>query len=221
LRRYLLRDELGVVIVLVGLVVIVGLVHPPFMTSSNLLSTAQSSAYVGLMACGMVFPAIVVEEAITAGLLLREELRLDEPGSFHHTVGGGLGWGIGAAVGLSLSRPDRRVVAALGDGCALFGVQGLWSAAHQAVPVTFVVFANGEYRTLKQTLTGMRGERTDFVGMDLTRPTVNWPDLARSLGVPGVRAGSADHLAELLQSKGIDDGPLLVEVPIRSFAEAQ
>ncbi|WP_406375288.1 thiamine pyrophosphate-binding protein [Streptomyces sp. NBC_00647] len=73
--------------------------------------------------------AAVVEEAITVGLLLRRLVRLDRPGSYTHTVGGGLGWGIGAAVGRALAEPGRPVVAVLGDGCALFGLQGLWSAA--------------------------------------------------------------------------------------------
>lgn len=163
--------------------------------------------------------AVVIEEAITTGLLLREELRLSEPGSFHHTVGGGLGWGIGAAVGVALARPDRPVVAALGDGCALFGVHGLWTAANQGTATTFVVFANGEYRTLKQTLTRMRGGRSGgFPGMDLVAPTADWPALAGSLGVPGVRVGSADELAERLAARTAGEGPLLLEVPVTAFA---
>ena len=83
-------------------------------------------------------------------------------------------------------RPDRRTVALLGDGCAMFGVQALWTAARERVPVTFVVFANGEYRTLKQTLTRMRsGAGGDFPGMDLTRPTVDWPALPGRSACPG------------------------------------
>ena len=75
----------------------------------------------------------------------------------------------------------------------MFGVQALWTAARERVPVTFVVFANGEYRTLKQTLTRMRsGAGGDFPGMDLSRPTVDWPALSGSLGVPGVRRGRGD-----------------------------
>jgi benzoylformate decarboxylase len=164
--------------------------------------------------------AVVVEEAITTGLLLREHLRLAEPGSFHHTVGGGLGWGAGAAIGVALGRPGRRVVAALGDGCTLFGVQALWTAAREHVPVTFVVFANQEYRTLKQTLTRMRDGRVEpFVGMDLGAPAVDWPTLAHALGVPGVRAADVDELADLVASGGPGDGPLLVDVPIRTFAD--
>ncbi len=63
----------------------------------------------------------MVEEAITVGLKLRAVLRQNLPGSYVHTVGGGLGWGIGAAVGTRMADPDRPVVAVLGDGCAMFG----------------------------------------------------------------------------------------------------
>lgn len=163
--------------------------------------------------------AVVVEEAITVGLLLRERLRLTEPGSFQHTVGGGLGWGVGAAVGVSLGRPDRPVVAALGDGCALFGVHGLWAAANQRRPVTFVVFANGEYRTLKQTLTRMRegAPGGGFPGMDLGPPALGWRDLAAGFGVRAERIGSAGQLGTLLAARTATDEPLLVEVPVTGF----
>jgi ribose/xylose/arabinose/galactoside ABC-type transport system permease subunit len=66
-RRHLVRDELGVVIVLVALVLVVGISHPPFLNSGNLLSTAQSSSYVGLMACGMVFPLAMREVDLSVG----------------------------------------------------------------------------------------------------------------------------------------------------------
>ena len=110
------------------------------------------------VARGLPPDAVVVEEAITVGLLLRRLVRLDRPGSYTHTVGGGLGWGIGAAVGRALAEPGRPVVAVLGDGCALFGLQGLWSAARSAAPVLFVVMNNGAYRTLQDTYEAMGGQ---------------------------------------------------------------
>ncbi|RLV47693.1 thiamine pyrophosphate-binding protein [Nocardioides mangrovicus] len=175
-------------------------------------------AAAGALAAGLPEGAVLVEESITTGLLLRERLRLREPGSFQHTVGGGLGWGIGAAVGVALGRPDRPVVAALGDGCAMFGLQGLWTAAREGTSTTFVVFANGEYRTLKQTLTTMRGgEQEKFVGMDLEPPRVAWTDLSAALGVPGVVAESTDHLTALVGRAGHGDGPLLIEVPVTPY----
>ena len=164
------------------------------------------------VARGLPPDAVVVEEAITVGLLLRRLVRLDRPGSYTHTVGGGLGWGIGAAVGRALAEPGRPVVAVLGDGCALFGLQGLWSAARQTVPVLFVVMGNGAYRTLQDTYQAMGGQGTcpgtELGHLDFTRA-------AGFFGVDAVRAVSADHLRELVAGAGELTRPLLVDVPLR------
>ena len=65
-RRWV-PSELGVLLVLVVLVAVVGFAHPEFMRTSNLLSVAQNSAYVGLMACGMVFPLAMREVDLSVG----------------------------------------------------------------------------------------------------------------------------------------------------------
>ncbi|MER7544704.1 thiamine pyrophosphate-binding protein [Actinomadura sp.] len=162
--------------------------------------------------------AVVVEEAITSGILLREALRLRAPGSYVHTVGGGLGHGIGAAVGSALGAPGRPVVAVLGDGCALFGLQGLWSAARLDVPVTFVVMNNGEYRTLKDTLDSRGGPEPGRTAaqacLDLAPPRVDFLAAARTFGIAAQRAGSLTELAEAVAKAAAAQGPRLVEVPI-------
>ncbi|MFF4349325.1 thiamine pyrophosphate-binding protein [Streptomyces sp. NPDC001530] len=165
------------------------------------------------VARGLPPDAVVVEEAITVGLLLRRLIRLDRPGSYTHTVGGGLGWGIGAAVGRSLAEPGRPVVAVLGDGCALFGIQGLWSAARQSAPVLFVVLSNGVYRTLQDTYEA-RGGRGVCPGTELGQ--LDFTQVARFFGVDAVRADSADQLRELVAGAGKLTRPLLVDVPLRT-----
>uniref|UniRef100_A0AAU2JYZ6 Thiamine pyrophosphate-binding protein n=1 Tax=Streptomyces sp. NBC_00049 TaxID=2903617 RepID=A0AAU2JYZ6_9ACTN len=161
--------------------------------------------------------AVVVEEAITSGVLLRQVLRLSRPGSYVHTHGGGLGHGIGAAVGTALGAAGRPVVAVLGDGCTLFGLQGLWSAARLGVPVTFVVMNNGEYRTLKETLDAWGSDtsrRGVYPGLDLAPPVVDFRAAAAAFGIPSVRVASAGELAKAVAGACADRGPLLVEVPI-------
>ncbi|MFE0675740.1 thiamine pyrophosphate-binding protein [Streptomyces sp. NPDC058867] len=169
------------------------------------------------VARGLPADAVVVEEAITVGVLLRRLVRLDRPGSYTHTVGGGLGWGIGAAVGRALAEPGRPVVAVLGDGSALFGLQGLWSAARLSVPVLFVVMGNGAYRTLQDTYAAMGGRGicpgTDLGPLDFTRA-------AHFFGVEAVRADSADRLRELVSTADELTAPLLVDVPLRPPADS-
>lgn len=169
------------------------------------------------LAAGLPSGAVVVEEAITTGMKLRSVLRLDEPGSFVHTVGGGLGWGVGAAVGTRMGRPDRPVVAALGDGCAMFGLQGLWSAARYRTPVLFVVFDNREYRTLKDTLDhgASRSAATGrYVGLDLDPPVVDWAAAAATFEVPSVQVSNTDQLRDVVAGAAGLTGPLLAHVPI-------
>ncbi|MEU1274878.1 thiamine pyrophosphate-binding protein [Streptomyces sp. NPDC005799] len=165
------------------------------------------------VARGLPPDAVVVEEAITVGLLVRRLVRLERPGSYTHTVGGGLGWGIGAAVGRALAEPGRPVVAVLGDGSSLFGLQGLWSAARQNAPVLFVVMSNGAYRTVQETYEAM-GHQGPCPGTDLGH--LDFTQAARFFGVDAVRADSADHLRELVAGAGGLTGPLLVDVPLRT-----
>ena len=166
--------------------------------------------------------AVVVEEAITTGIQLRRVLRQDRPDSYVHTIGGGLGWGIGAAIGTRLGT-ERPVVAVLGDGCAAFGLQGLWTAARHSVPVAFVVMDNGEYRTLKDTLDRGKSRSTAagrYVGLDLSGPRLAWSAAALAFGVQAVRANDPDELAELVAAAGELTGPLLIEVPITGHTAA-
>ncbi|MFF4989224.1 thiamine pyrophosphate-binding protein [Streptosporangium saharense] len=178
------------------------------------------------VAQGLPGDAVVVEEAITTGLRLREVLRQDRPGSYVHTVGGGLGWGIGAAIGRRMGDPDRPVVAVLGDGCAMFGLQGLWAAGHFGVPVTFVVMNNGEYRTLKETLDGWGNSRStdtgNYVGLDLTpaddRHRLDFREAAAFFGVEAVRVTDPKELTEVVAESALRTRPLLIDVPIRGHA---
>ncbi|KUJ59733.1 thiamine pyrophosphate-binding protein [Streptomyces albus subsp. albus] len=169
------------------------------------------------VASGLPEDAVVVEEAITTGIRLREVLALDLPKSYVHTVGGGLGSGIGAAIGSRLGDPRRPVVAVLGDGCTMFGLQGLWAAARYGVPVTFVVMNNGEYRTLKETLDTWDSRSTAagrYVGLDLAPPRLDFTKAAEFFGIEAVRATSADHLAQTVAASARARTPLLIDVPI-------
>lgn len=175
------------------------------------------------VARGLPEDAVVVEEAITVGLELRRVLRQDRPRSYVHTVGGALGWGIGAAVGSRMGDPSRPVVAVLGDGCAAFGLQGLWSAAHYQVPVAFVVMDNSEYRTLKQTVDADRDSADTgggYVGLDIRSPGIDWPSAARTFGVASHTVASADELVEVIATVGELDGPLLIHVPVQDHASS-
>src|SRR5262249_18695933 len=87
-----------------------------------------------------------VDEAVTTSQFYLERMRiLRDPYSFFAHRGWALGWGIGCALGVKLAWPDRPVLGLIGDGAAMYGIQGLWSAAHHRIPVTFMIANNAEY----------------------------------------------------------------------------
>jgi len=79
-------------------------------------------------------------------------LPLSEPLSFFGTPpAGGLGWGLPAGIGLKLARPERAVIAAVGDGAYLFANP---AACHHAmamhdIPVLTVVCANRKWTAVQ------------------------------------------------------------------------
>ena len=101
--------------------------------------------------------AVVVDESISSGAGLRSLLRSDDPRSFYGLRGGGIGWGLPAAIGVQLALPGRPVVGLIGDGSAMYTCQALWTAARYRVGVTFVILNNSSYRILKQRTHAMKG----------------------------------------------------------------
>src|SRR5206468_8251413 len=124
------------------------------------------------------------------GVGIRQLMHSDDAQSFYGLRGGGIGWGLPAAIGVKLALPERPVVALVGDGSAMYTCQALWTAAHDRIAVVFVIFNNRSYRILKQRTLGLKGfsaEDDVYVGMDIERPYVDYVGLAKSLGVPGER----------------------------------
>jgi benzoylformate decarboxylase len=161
--------------------------------------------------------AVVVEEAISSSPGLRQLLKSDDPQSFYGLRGGGIGWGLPAAIGVKLALPNRPVVALIGDGSAMYTIQALWTAAHDRVGVVFIILNNRSYRILKQRTNAMKGlaAQTDrYVGMDLTDPPIDFVGLARSLGLTAARATTIAEAIDLLRQGLVKDGPMLIDVEI-------
>lgn len=160
----------------------------------------------------------VIEEAVTTTNTTFERLGAlkNTTGYFGHR-GWALGWGLGCALGAKLAWPDRPVLAMLGEGAAMYGVQGLWSAARYRIPVTFVICNNAQYQILKIGARGLglpRALRHEYEGLDLAPPEIDFVSLARSLGVEAHRVTEPDELAERVRSSLKSDRPQLFDVPI-------
>jgi len=68
---------------------------------------------------------------------------------------GGLGWGVGAALGAKLAKPDHTVICTVGDGAYIFGAPTAahWVARAYDIPVLWIVFNNRAWNAVKRAVT--------------------------------------------------------------------
>ena len=174
---------------------------------------AATAALLGSLPAG----GAVVDEAITTGFYVRLLYRSAEPNSYFFCRGGGLGWGLPAALGVKLARPDQPVLCIVGDGSIMYSAQALWTAAHDDIPVVIAVVNNRQYGILKMNLveSGSPSARAGrFVGMDLGSPPVDYVALARSLGIEAYLVEKPAEVAEATRDAFIARKPILLELPI-------
>ena len=174
--------------------------------------TDPMSASAAVAELAGAFPAdgIVVLESPSSTLAVRNRLRLSRPGSYYFGAGGGLGFGLAAAVGVQLAQRDRPVVCVVGEGSVQYAVTALWTAAAYDVPLTVLVLRNEEYAILKwfAGLESVEGAP----GLDL--PALDTVAVAAGYGVNARRAESAAELRETLTDAIGSARPELVEVRV-------
>ena len=154
--------------------------------------------------------SILVEEAPTARTPMHDHLPVLSEKGFFTCASGGLGYGLPAAVGVARGSGARKTIALLGDGSAMYTIQGLWSAAEQNADVSFVVLNNGRYAALDHfakvfnmnSLPGTQIGGIDFVSM------------AESMGLPARRVSDVAALDEALEWSLAVSGPSLLELVI-------
>lgn len=160
---------------------------------------------------------IVVGDATTSGKALIHAVERT-PATMHTTSSGSLGWGVGAAMGVKLGRPDKRVVGVFGDGAFQFGLQGLWTAARYRIPVVFLVVNNTAYAAVGAAIRRYAGgvtERERELVVDL-----GGPDLARiaqGFGIPASRVENSAELTAALKEAHEAEGPYVIEAMTDPF----
>jgi benzoylformate decarboxylase len=170
------------------------------------------NASTAMRALGEVVPdnGIVVLEAPSATLALRNQLRLSKPGSYYFGAGGGLGFGLSAAVGVQMAQPDRPTVCVVGEGSAQYAIQALWTAAAYDVPLTVLVLRNEEYAILKWF--SMLENVENAPGLDL--PKLDVSGVAEGYGLRARRVENRDELTSALRDAIASRRPEVVEVQV-------
>ena len=102
---------------------------------------------------GETMPAntIYVDETITHSPLIRQHLPQTTPQSFFRGSGG-LGQGIGTALGIKLAAPERPVALLIGDGSFLYNpiVQALGASKRHDLPIMIIILNNKKYEAMRK-----------------------------------------------------------------------
>jgi acetolactate synthase-1/2/3 large subunit len=160
--------------------------------------------------------SIVSDEAITCGFGMLHLTRGAPPHDWLQLMGGAIGQGLPLATGAAIACPERPVICLEGDGSAMYTLQALWTQAREGLNVTSIIFANRRYAILEVELARVGAEpgpqaRRNYA---IDEPALDFVLLAKGLGVPAVRAATADdfnaHFARALH----EPGPHLIEVPL-------
>lgn len=147
--------------------------------------------------------AAVVDETITHSRIVVEQLRADAPSRYTY-VQGGLGQGIGVALGRKLAAPDREVALVIGDGSFLYNpiVQSLAASRDLGLSLLIVVLNNHQYLSMKLNHLrfypdGAAVTGDDFRGTDLSaQPPI--AAFAEPFGMYGVTVTDRAELAGAL-----------------------
>lgn len=120
-----------------------------------------------------------------------------------------MAYGLSAAIGAKLARPEVPVLAAVGDGGFSMNAQELETAERVGAPFVTIVLEDGSYSLIKLAQEGRQLEpyRMDFGRIDSVR-------MAEACGVEGLRTSDPGRLAEAVK-RAIDQGrSLVVGVPV-------
>ena len=158
--------------------------------------------------------AVIADESVTYGRGFFPLTKAAPPHDWLNVTGGAIGGGMPMATGAAIGAPGRRVINLQADGSAMYTVQALWTQAREKLDVTTVIFSNRKYAILIGELAnvGANPGRTAMDMLDLGNPDLNWPQLARAMGVEAASTDSAEGFADLLAQSLKRSGPFLIEL---------
>jgi acetolactate synthase-1/2/3 large subunit len=184
-------------------------VIPPEAPSGALDSRSVAAAIAATLPEG----AIVSDESNTAGIWISGATASCPPHEWMTLTGGAIGQGLPVGTGAAIAAPDRRVICLEADGSAMYTLQSWWTQARESLDVTTVILENHSYAILELELSRVGAEPPGPIAkamLELDPPPLDFVSLARGMGVPAWRAGSAEDLTMLLRRSTREPGPSVI-----------
>jgi len=179
----------------------------------------QFARFMRELAPRMPADAVIFDEALTSSPELNRYWPSPRPGTFFQVRGGSLGTALAGAIGLKAANPDKPVFAFSGDGGAMYVIQSLWSAARHGMDIKFIICNNRSYHLLQLNLDQYRKERgvdgrSSPLAFDLSAPPLRFAEMARGMGVEGLRIERPEEIVPAIEAALAHIGPFVLDVVI-------
>ena len=164
---------------------------------------------------------IIFDEALTSSPAVVRYFPPKKADHYFLTRGGSLGVGIPGAIGAWLANPGKTVIGFTGDGGSMYTIQALWTAARHNINAKFVICNNASYRLLQLNINEYWKEQGvpahDYpLSFDLSHPALNFVEIARGMGVAGVRVEKPWEIGPAVKQMLAHPGPFLVDLVLES-----
>ena len=159
---------------------------------------------------------VYVEETTSHRNTILQHVTWEDPHRYIHPHGG-LGQGLGLALGVKLAKPNQPVVALMGDGGLLYNpiTQSFGVAGEANLPFLIIVFNNGNYEAMRRNHLhyypdGEAFESGIFHGVHI--PSPEYSELVAPFGGYGIKVDKPDELAQALKSalEAVDNGKIAI-----------
>ena len=137
--------------------------------------------------------------------------KFEEPGTFINSGGAGtMGFGVPAAIGAKVGRPDKTVWCIDGDGCFQMTAQEMVTARSQGIPIKVAILNNANLGMVRQWQEMFYDERYSQVYLSADLPDyVKW---AEAMGCAGLRATNPKEMEDVIdEANKINDVPVVID----------
>jgi sulfoacetaldehyde acetyltransferase len=138
-------------------------------------------------------------------------LRFEKPKSFFAAMSfGNCGYAFPTAIGAKVAEPGRPAIAYVGDGAWGMSFGETLTCVRENIPVTAVVFNNGQWGAEKKNQVDFYGDR--YVGTNLENPS--FAGIARAMGADGITVEHHDQIGDALATATASEKMCVVEIMV-------
>ena len=122
-----------------------------------------------------------------------------------------MGWGVPAAIGVSMAHPNERIVVICGDGGFQMTIEELATIKEYNLPITICILNNSQLGIIRQWEENLSKDLRYQV--DLDNP--NFLDIAKAYGICGVQSNTTEKMVSSLEKSFELNEPFIIETEVR------